>query len=264
MESNCWLRKQRIPIANGVVLRVPTIEEVLDIEQLYYSTASTLTAVPYQFMVQLDDMGVDYTTITEFQFFQMMFLSYVKQETINKLLEEQGMYDQITPSAFNVIFEDLELVGFDIYVNPETQETCLLNSITNVEINEFVYYQLVKAMRKLNNFEHVKDKPGNESAKKYLMEKERRRLKRESKKPYEPYLEKLVVSMVNMPEFKYNYEQTFGMSLYVFNESLAQVQHKVTFDKTMIGVSIGFADTKKMTDKSILSWIRLGSSENKN
>lgn len=257
MASNSWLKKDTIQVAPGITLRNPKIDEILDNEQMYYNAASTLTSVPYQFMVQLDDMGIDFTTISEFEFFQMMFMSYVKQAMANKLLAEAGREAEISPLATDMIFDDLVLVGFDIYVNKDTAKPYLYNPITGIEINELTYSELMKAMRKLNNFEHVKAKPGNETARKYLLEKERRRLKREAKKPYEPYLEKLVVAMVNTPEFKYNYEETFNMRLYMFNQSMTQIQHRISFDKAMIGVSIGFVDTNKMTDKSILSWIKM-------
>ena len=46
--------------------------------------------------------------------------------------------------------------------------------------------------------EKVNYKPGNESAKKYLLEKERKKQKRNAKKPYEPYLEKIVIALVKI------------------------------------------------------------------
>lgn len=54
-------------------IRIPTVGEILDDEFTYYSIISSLTATPYQYMVQLDDMGVDFTTITDYQLFVMLF-----------------------------------------------------------------------------------------------------------------------------------------------------------------------------------------------
>lgn len=89
------------------------------------------------------------------------------------------------------------------------------------------------------------------------MEQERRKQKRKANKPYEPYLEKLVIALCNSPEFKYNYEETMELSIYKFNQSFKQIQTRVTFDNTMIGVYAGTVDTSKMTDKSCLSWLQL-------
>ena len=114
---------------------------------------------------------------------------------------------------------------------------------------------MTDAIRKINLFEKVKYKPGNESAKKYLLEKERKKQKRNAKKPYEPYLEKLVVALVNTEEFPYNYETCMDLSIYKFNQSFKQIQHKISFNNTMVGVYAGTVDTSKMSNKDILSWI---------
>ena len=46
-----------------------------------------------------------------------------------------------------------------------------------------------------------------------------------------------------------------NLSIYNFNQSLKQIQHKITFDNTMIGVYAGTIDTSKMSNKDALSWI---------
>ena len=126
---------------------------------------------------------------------------------------------------------------------------------TDYKIDEFVYIKIADAIRKINNLEKDNSKPGNEEAKRYLLKKARKKQKRNVNKPYEPYLEKMVIALVNRPEFKYNYEETMEMSIYRFNQSFKQIQTSINFDKTMIGVYAGTVDTSKMADKSSLSWI---------
>ena len=45
------------------------------------------------------------------------------------------------------------------------------------------------------------------------------------------------------------------VSIYKFNQSLQQIQRKIAFDNTMVGVYAGTVDTSKMADKDALSWI---------
>ena len=78
---------------------------------------------------------------------------------------------------------------------------------------------------------------------------------RNANKPYEPYLEKLVVALVNRPEFKYNYEQVEDLTIYQFNKSFEQIQHKIVFDNTMVGVYAGTVDISRLGDRSCLSWV---------
>lgn len=287
MESKKSLLKlSSIDIVPNLTLKIPTVGEILDDEKTYYSITSSLTASPFQYMVQLDDMGIDYTSIDEWELFRMLFLNYCNQELVYKMkikeleietkkhLTTSDDYLQcknqieilntkIQENGFNIIFKDFhltsevdgKLIGFNEYQYNNSDEIVLFNPATQVEINRLIYNDLTDAIRKINLFEKVKYKPGNESAKKYLLEKERKKQKRNANKPYEPYLEKLVIALVNTSEFPYNYDECMNLSIYRFNQSFKQIQQKISFDNTMIGVYAGTVDTSKMTDKTCLSWI---------
>lgn len=287
MESKKSLLKlSSIDIVPNLTLKIPTVGEILDDEKTYYSITSSLTASPFQYMVQLDDMGIDYTSIDEWELFRMLFLNYCNQELVYKMkikdlevemkkhLATSDAYlqcknqieilnSQIRENGFNIIFKDFhltyevdgKLIGFNEYQYNDSNEIVLFNPATQVEINRLIYNDLTDVIRKINLFEKVKYKPGNESAKKYLLEKERKKQKRNAKKPYEPYLEKLVIALVNTEEFPYNYETCMDLSIYKFNQSFKQIQHKISFNNTMVGVYAGTVDTSKMSNKDILSWI---------
>ncbi len=229
------LKISSVDILPNLSIRIPTVGEILEDESTYYSIVSSLTASPFQYMVQLDDMGIDFTTITDYELFKMLFCVYTRS------------------SDLSILFGDLNVSDFSIY--RENQEEYIYSPGNGIEINENVYNDLVETIREINLFEKVKYKPGNESAKKYLLEKERKKQKRNAKKPHEPYLEKLVIALVNTSEFPYDYDSCMDLSIYRFNQSFKQIQHKITFDKTMIGVYAGTVDTSKLSNKDALSWI---------
>ena len=153
------------------------------------------------------------------------------------------------------MFGSLDLSDISTYKNSQNDSIVLYSPKNDIVIDELIYNDLADTIRKINLFEKVKSKPGNESARKYLLEKERKKQKRNAKKPKEPYLEKLVIALVNTSEFPYNYETCMDLSIYKFNQSFKQIQQKITFDNTMIGVYAGTVDTSKMTNKDALSWI---------
>lgn len=215
-------------------IRIPTVGEILEDEAAYYRIVSSLTASPFQYMVQLDDMGIDFTTVTDYELFKMLFCMYSK-------------------SDLSILFGDLDVSDFGIYGDKDQEYLYSRNN--DIEINEKVYHDLVAIIRKINLFEEVKYKPGNEAARKYLLEKERKKQKRNAKKPQEPYLEKLVIALVNTSEFPYDYDSCMDLSIYRFNQSFKQIQHKIAFDKTMIGVYAGTVDTSKLSNKNALTWI---------
>ena len=230
------LNATSVEIIPNLSLKIPTVGEILEDEDSYYNIVSSLTASPFQFMVQLDDMGIDYTQITDYQLFMMLFPMYTK-------------------SDLSLLFGDLDTSDFGIYINQQDNSQVIYSPSNNIVIDELVYNDLADTIRKINLFEKVKSKPGNESARKYLLEKERKKQKRNAKKQKEPYLEKLVIALVNTSEFPYNYETCMDLSIYKFNQSFKQIQHKIAFDNTMIGVYAGTVDTSKMTNKDSLSWI---------
>ena len=230
------LNATSVNIVPNLSIRIPTVGEILEDEDKYYGIVSSLTATPFQYMVQLDDMGIDFTTITDYQLFMMIFPMYAK-------------------SDLSLLFGDLDTSDFGIYINQQDNSQVIYSPNNNIIIDELIYNDLADTIRKINLFEKVKSKPGNESARKYLLEKERKKQKRNAKKPKEPYLEKLVIALVNTSEFPYNYETCMDLSIYKFNQSFKQIQQKITFDNTMIGVYAGTVDTSKMTNKDALSWI---------
>ena len=230
------LNATSVDIVPNLSIRIPTVGEILEDEDKYYGIVSSLTASPFQYMVQLDDMGIDFTTITDYQLFMMLFPMYAK-------------------SDLSLLFGDLDTSDFGIYINQKDNSQIIYSTNNDIIIDELIYNDLADTIRKINMFEKVKSKPGNESARKYLLEKERKKQKRNAKKPKEPYLEKLVIALVNTSEFPYNYETCMDLSIYKFNQSFKQIQQKITFDNTMIGVYAGTVDTSKMTNKDALSWI---------
>lgn len=218
-------------------IRIPTVGEILEDEFTYYSIVSSLTASPFQYMVQLDDMGIDFTKVSDYELFKMLFLIYTK-------------------SDLSIIFGNLDVSDFDAYKG-KNNDTFIYSPNNNIEINEKVYNDLVDTIRKINLLEKVKYKPGNESARKYLLEKERKKQKRNAKKKQEPYLEKLVIALVNTSEFPYDYDSCMNLSIYRFNQSFKQIQHKIAFDNTMVGIYAGTVDTSKLSNKDILSWVSI-------
>lgn len=229
------LNKSSIQIIPNLSLNIPTVGEILEDEEHYYSLVSSLTATPFQYMVQLDDMGIDFTQITDYQLFMMLFPSFAKTD-------------------ISLLFGSLDLSDISICQNSQNDSIVLYSPKNDIVIDELIYNNIVKYIRKINNLKRENRKPGNDEAKEFRIKLERKKQKRNANKPYEPYLEKMVIALVNRPEFKYNYEQVNNLNIYQFNKSFEQINTSINFDNTMIGVYAGTIDTSKIRDKSCLSW----------
>lgn len=241
MESKITIASTYIDISPKLRINIPSVDDVLKQEDIYFSLISILTSSPFQYMVQLDDMGIDYTSITPYQMFLIFFPIYAK-------------YD------ISILFGNINTNDFGVYKNHVNNTEIIYSPSQDIIIDELVYNQLATAIRKINHLKKDRRKPGNEEAREYLLDRERKRLKRlERKRSQLDYshseFEKLVVALVNHDNFKYDYESVKHLSIYNFYQSFQQIQTKINFDNTMRGVYAGTIDTSKLQDKSCLSWI---------
>lgn len=242
MVNRSLLNQSSILITDQLSLHIPTVGEILDNESTYFSLVSIMTSTPFQYMVQLDDLGIDYTKITDYQMFQLLFPIYAQQDT-------------------SIIFGDLYLKDIALYHDNEINLDVLYSPTSDVRIDELVYYNMAKAMRQVNCIKYERKKPKGEHTKKYLLEKERRHLKnleriRKRKEFEQSELEKLIIALVNNEKFKYNYESVNQLSIYNFYQSFQQIQHEINFNNVMRGVYAGTIDTSKLQDRTVLSWIK--------
>ena len=241
MGSKSLLRADSVEITDKLSLHIPTVGEILDNQDLYFNLVSIFTSTPFQYMVQLDDIHIDYTTITDYQMFLIFFPLYVGED-------------------MSILFGDIDTSNFGIYTNQQNDTTVIYNPTNDVIIDELVYNNIANTLRRVNLIKKVMSKPANENARKYLIKKERKRLKRlarERKKKGndDSEFEKYIVALVNNKDFKYNYEEVENLSIYKFYQSLRQIQTNINFNNIMRGVYAGTVDASKI-DKSSLSWIQ--------
>ena len=242
MENKSLLNQSSIQITDQLSLRIPTVGEILENESAYFSLVSIMTSTPFQYMVQLDDLGIDYTKITDYEMFQIFFPVYAKQD-------------------ISIVFGDLDLSDIGMYHDHSVDLDVLYSPSTDTKIDEFVYFNMARCMRQVNLLKYERKKPKGEKNKKYFLEKERRHLKnlevmRKRKEFEQSEFEKLIVALVNNNHFKYDYNSVLTLPIYNFYQSFQQIQHEINFNNVMRGVYAGTIDTNKLQDRSVLSWIK--------
>ena len=252
MEGKSLLVCDKIEVSSDITIFMPTVEDVLNDEQYYYDIVHQMTASPYSMMVQLDDIGVDFTTISDFELFIM--------NSIGIFSKDLSMFFGDTFSQLRDVLTNndipLEIKQKALFAGKnENDVICLYDAVDDIVIDEYIFSKISDVFRKINSIDKDNRKPGNDAAKKYLIDKNRRYLKRHKNDEYKPFFENYVVSLVNKQEFKYNYEETLKLSIYKFNRSLKQIKHVVEFDKLTNGIYAGTVDASKITDKSALSFI---------
>jgi len=220
------LYAKTLPISGAISLQVPTLGEILDQEDEYYDVVSTIIATPYDMMVQLDDAGIDFTQINDYELFCLLFPRLKSMNT-------------------KLLFGDLDLSCFEPAVDSEDGRLFLVDPVTDVRIDRVVHDQMCRQIRRMLHLTKDAKTPGNEEARKYMLDRARKKLKRSKGKRPDSQLESYVVALVNTEQCPYNYETIRGISIFQFYASLTQIAHKIRFDNTMIGV---YAGTIKLDD----------------
>lgn len=229
------LYEDSLRINDYLEVKIPTVREILDNEEQYYGIVSSLVATPFDMMVQLDDAGIDFTRIDDYELFLMMFQTIRTQDT-------------------SLIFGDLDLSAFEPAINEETNMIVLIDQNTGAIIDKPIYFKIASALRKIHHLERNRKKAGNGEARRYLLERARAKLKRQRRKQYDSQLDPLIIAMVNTQEFKYNYEETKALSIFQFNESVIQIVKKVDYLNKMHGVYSGTVSVKDLKQED-LNWL---------
>lgn len=229
------LYKQEYAINEHIRIQIPTVGEVLDNEDDYYTMVTMLTAMPVDMMVQLDDIGVDFTAINEYELFLILFNALKDKDT-------------------SLIFGELDLKPFRSAVNPQNNTIVLRNKETGVVIDRGIQGQVASVLRKIHNLKRNNRKPANQEAREYMLQRAREKMRRRSKRVNDSQLEELIVAMVNTEQFHYGFEGTRELSIYQFNESVRQVIKKIDYDNRMHGVYAGTVNAKELSQDD-LNWL---------
>ena len=175
MENKSLLFKSEVNITDNIILKIPTVNEVLDNEDSYFSLVSFLTSSPFQYMVQLDDLGLDCSKVTPYEMFLIFAPVYMNADT-------------------SILFKNLQTDDFNVYENAENGTHVLYSPKLDIKIDELGYVNISNMIRKINILEKDTRKIGNDNAKEYLLEKERKKLKRlereRNKQTYDSEFEK--------------------------------------------------------------------------
>lgn len=228
------LYKREFAVNQYITVLIPTVGEILDNEDSYYNVVSMLTAMPVDMMVELDEIGIDFTEINEYELFLLLFEDLQKSDT-------------------SLIFKDLDLKGFKAAVNEQNGMITLKND-KGVVIDRAILGKIATVLRKLHHLDKNNRKPANKEAKEYMLQRAKDKRRRHKNRTRSSELEDLIVAMVNTEQYHYGFEGTRELTIYQFNESVRQVIKKVDYDNRMHGVYAGTVDAKKLSQDD-LNWL---------
>lgn len=236
MATRNFLYKSEIVINDFVSIRIPTVGEIIECEDAYYNLVQLLTAMPVDLMVALDDVGIDFSTINDYDLFIITFNAIKQCDT-------------------RLIFGDLDLSAFEFAVDEATGRAVMLDTKTDRKFDRALQVNIAETLRKIHHLEKNNRKPGNEEARKYMIERARKKMNRNRRRTHSSQLEDLIVAMVNTEQYKYDFAGTLELSIYQFNESVRQITHKINYSNIMFGIYSGTVNPKDINQEE-LNWLK--------
>lgn len=229
------LYKTSIPITDSISVVVPYVGDILEDEDNYNDLISSLTAMPIDMMVPLDDIGIDFTQINAYDLFVLMFRGLQKLDT-------------------KLVFGDLDISKFEIFEDTDTGKFRIECPETGVFIDRAIHAKIATTLRSLHHIEKNRRRPANQEAKEYMLRRAREKMAKHRDRKETSQLESLIIAMVNTEQFKYNYEQVKDMTIYQFNESVHQIIHKVDCEHKLNAVYAGTLNPNELGHNE-LNWL---------
>ena len=222
-------------INEHITIYQPNIGQIMEYgERQYYSMVHTVCAISSDMKSQLDDMGLDYEQIEDFQLF-MMLAPTLPQE------------------ATSILFGDVDFTKLKPIQNPQNGEIVLADREAGLVIDVLIYERIVNYLRQVHGLKKKVEKAKNARTKKILIEEDRRNIAINKNKPYKSFLTPLV-SAVKV-RMCYTKDYVRNMGIYEFTDDLSRLQVINNADALLKGMYSGMIDTKKI-DKKELNWLR--------
>ena len=223
-------------IDDNIVIRHPSVNEIREYgEQNYYNMVYTLCAVGADLKWQLDDAGVDYTTVDDFDLFsQYLCRIFPKERT-------------------SILLGDLDLRRFIIRHKKDLDENVLIDPITGIEITRYTYRQIIGAIRALHGLKRNNEIPGNEATKKILIEDAREAAEAAQGKEYKSMLLPLVSTLTATRGG--DYKAVLEMPIYTFTDCVKRTTKIKNADLLLQSGYSGFGVDLKKIDKDELNYM---------
>lgn len=182
-----------LQITDSISFKHPILQDVINIdkehlglhsENMYYSMVNVFLTDPYDYMVFLDDKGIDYETVKPFDVFCMLFNDYIEkiQSFTNECSEEQLLSLFQNNIYFNAVKFFFGIDNFFI-AKDSNGEKVIGYGDGKFLLNSDIYDYITEFVRKINGIPDTeKIYPEDEWAKQILIEDERERLKKQAKK----------------------------------------------------------------------------------
>ena len=226
--------------AGSVTVYSPTMEDayINADENNFMATVNIFTTNTTALRVFLDDLGMDWNEVTDFQLFMLL-------------------YKQADPEIVKLLFGDLDLQGFELYQkrgkDDEDTHIVLYNKKQEIEIDEDVYQYIHQYLQSMLGIKPEEELTKDRTLKKWWLDADRRKAKLAEKKKKEDSstIQPYISACVNHPGFKYKLSEVENMTVAEFWDSVARLQIYESTTALMKGMYSGMISGKDIAQENL-------------
>ena len=182
-----------LQINSEISFKHPLLQEVIDIdkdhlglysENMYYSMINVFLTDPYDYMVFLDDKGIDYETVKPFDVFCMLFSECVEKiQSLSNQYPEENILKLLQNNIYFCAFKFFLGVESFFIGTDHNGEKAIGYGDNQFLMDSEIYDYITEFVRKINGIpDGERIYPEDEWAKQILIEDEREKIKKQAKK----------------------------------------------------------------------------------
>lgn len=224
MDKIKLLRGDDLVIKNSFTVKQLTVNQIIDFteengEENYFSLINLFLLRPFDIMDKLDDEGIDYETLTNYDLFIILYKTGKYNEHLKILI---GQYN------------------FKIYQDSDNNEVVLYDKDTDTYIDKVIYNSIREYLCLIH---HIKLNPvlkaGHDEIKKFRINKKRKEHKKNEDSKFQSQLFDLVSSIIVGSNGSVTFFNIWNMPIYSAYTTLIKVLKLQNYSNTMFGIYTG-------------------------
>lgn len=226
---------------SGIVIKQPTIGDIIQVgEKEFYETLNIFVSNPTQYRLPLWQMGIDWTRLSDFELFCILYSSGSKD-------------------VYQLFMPDIDLLSYSVFTEKQNENEeghiVLYNQDTQALIRTIDYLEISQYLRIMFNTFPKTEKAKGKATKEAIIWEDEQQLQKNKDKKFSSNLQPLVSACLNHPGFKYRKSELKQVGICEFMDSVQRLQIYENTRALLGGSYSGFCDVSKV-DKTNFNFMR--------
>lgn len=239
------LGRRTYKISNRISVNIPTVRMVRgeneEDESDFWQEVGMFTTSSYDMVVELDDMGLDFTKTSDYMVLVIQFLA-LREEKVKKRVPD-------------LLFEGIDF--WKLQVLRENDNTVFVDENNDIVIDERIYNTISDVLTCVTGHEKPKRIKYDDFLRQRYVEdcrESQKRKRKPKKKGSGGVLDGIILRLVCNANFPYNFETVNDVTLYDLIYSLKQIEKDLSVTDLMQQRLVG-ADLKKLAPEQLSRFI---------